>query len=105
MRQSHRTTIQPPPYPLFLTLSMLLTITFTSPITSSQIIWLQDRLSESGVPTTEKSRTENSVTLTDPSTVTYQIAGDLCHKWVEENRIDGYVLLSDAPASEIGVGA
>ncbi|KFZ15565.1 hypothetical protein V501_02651 [Pseudogymnoascus sp. VKM F-4519 (FW-2642)] len=78
---------------------MQLTITFETSITDDQVTWVKESLAEAGVPAEEQSRTETSVTFIDPSTVTYQIAGDLCRKWVDENRIYGFTVISDSPAS------
>jgi hypothetical protein len=78
---------------------MQLTVTFVSSITDEQVTWIKESLAEAGVPAEEQSRTETSVTFIDPSTVTYQIAGDLCRKWVDENRIYGFTVISDSPLS------
>ena len=78
---------------------MQLTVTFASSITDEQVTWIKESLAEAGVPAEEKSRTETSVTFIDPSTVTHQIAGDLCQRWLDENRIYGFAVISDSPAS------
>ncbi|KFY48708.1 hypothetical protein V495_01095 [Pseudogymnoascus sp. VKM F-4514 (FW-929)] len=79
--------------------SMQLTVTFASSITDEQVTWVEESLAEAGVPAEEKSRTETSVTFIDPSTVTYQIAGDLCRKWLNENLIYGFSVIADSPLS------
>ena len=78
---------------------MQLTVTLESSITDEQATWVKESLAEAGVPAEEKTRTETSVTFIDLSTVTHQIAGDLCHKWVDENRICSIMVISDSPAS------